>query len=87
MQAPPFGSKNNIFRGNVVSANTTFGIQDLSFAKTNAYYANQAKNNGPTPATTNYSGAGVFPTAPRVTLRLSAVLPRKPNTSALLDPS
>ena len=58
-----FGSKDNIFRGNVVSANTAFGIQDLSFAKTNAYYANQAKNNGLTPATTNYRGTGVFPAA------------------------
>ena len=58
-----FGSKDNIFRGNVVSANTAFGIQDLSFAKTNAYYSNQAKNNGLTPATTNYRGAGIFPAA------------------------
>ena len=56
-----FGSVNNIFRGNVVSANTAFGIQDTTAAKSNAYYSNQAKNNGPTPATTNYSGAGVFP--------------------------
>ncbi len=29
---------------------------------TNAYYSNRAKNNGPTPATTNYSGA-IFPAA------------------------
>ena len=56
-----FGSANNIFRGNVVSANTAFGIQDTTSAKSNAYYSNQAKNNGPTPATTNYSGAGIFP--------------------------
>ena len=56
-----FGSANNIFRGNVVSANTAFGIQDTTTAKSNAYYSNQAKNNGPTPATTNYSGAGIFP--------------------------
>ena len=56
-----FGSANNLFRGNVVSANTNFGIQDTTAAKSNAYYSNQAKNNGPTPATTNYSGAGVFP--------------------------
>ena len=58
-----FGSKNNLLRGNVVSANTIFGIQDLSAAKNNAYYANQAKNNGLTPATTNYRGTGIFPAA------------------------
>ncbi len=61
--SPPctFGSADNIFSGNVLSANTLFGIQDTSAAKSNAYYANRAKNNGPTPATTNYSGAEVFP--------------------------
>jgi hypothetical protein len=56
-----FGSADNIISNNVVSANTTFGIQDLTAAKSNAYYSNRAKNNGPTPITTNYSGAGVFP--------------------------
>ena len=41
-----------------------FEIQAFeSTPKNNAYYSNQAKNNGPTPATTNYSGAGIFPTA------------------------
>ena len=62
-----FGSTNNIFRGNVVLANTAYGIRDTkplsSTPKNNAYYSNQAKNNGPNPATTNYSGAGIFPTA------------------------
>ena len=60
-------SNDNIFRGNVVSANTAYGIRDNkplnSTPKNNAYYSNQAKNNGRTPATTNYSGAGIFPTA------------------------
>ena len=59
----PFVSTNNIFRGNVVSANTHFGIQDVS-GGLNAYYSNQAQNNGTAPATMNYSGALVFPPAP-----------------------
>lgn len=35
-------------------------------ASSNAYYSNQAKNNGPSPATTNYSGA-IFPPASATT--------------------
>ena len=53
-------SGNNIISDNIFSANTAFGIQDLTSAGNNAYYSNRAKNNGPTPASTNYSGA-VFP--------------------------
>lgn len=56
----PFASNNNIISDNVVSANTAFGIQDLSAGMSNAYYSNRAKNNGPTPVSTNFSGV-VFP--------------------------
>ncbi len=56
-----FASNNNIISNNVISANTNYGIQDSSAGASNAYYSNQAKNNGPTPATTNYSGATIFP--------------------------
>lgn len=60
----PGTSGNNIFTGNILSANTQFGINDLTAATLlfNAYYSNQAKNNGATPATTNYAGA-IFPPA------------------------
>ena len=83
-------SNDNIFRGNVVSANTAYGIRDNkplnSTPKNNAYYSNQAKKNGRTPATTNYSGAGIFPTASCNT-RILQCSWSKPHTSAFLEPS
>ena len=62
----PGASNDNIISDNVLSANTNFGIQDLSAGMSNIYYSNRAKNNGPTPASTNYSPAGptsLFPIA------------------------
>lgn len=58
----PFASNNNILSENTVSVNTNFGFLDLSAGQSNAYYTNRAKNNGPNPVTTNYSGA-IFPPA------------------------
>ncbi len=48
---------------NVSISQTVFPPVTISGSiSTNAYYSNRAKNNGPTPATTNYSGA-IFPAA------------------------
>lgn len=57
----PAASFNNIFSENVLIGNLQFGIRDNSaLSNTNAYYKNQAKNNGANPgmagSDTNFSG-------------------------------
>lgn len=52
---------NNMISSNYLLANTTFGILEGTTGTFNAYFSNKAKNNGPTPLTTNYSGPS-FPT-------------------------
>jgi len=47
---------NNVVANNLFVANIQFGILDTTSNKTTAYYKNEAKKNGPTPFTTNYSG-------------------------------
>lgn len=53
-------SSGNIISDNTLAANTDFGIQNATSLSTNAYFSNVAKNNGPTPGSTNYFGDG-FP--------------------------
>ena len=73
----------NIISNNILEANTNFGILDSGvFSGTNAYYTNQAKHNGPTPAIsgsdTNYSGGILNTTGAPIRYWL---LPAAPNTT------
>lgn len=88
---PSGASNDNIISNNVLSANVFvsgsivtggFGIQDSSVGQSNAYYSNQAKNNGPTPQTTNYYGA-IFPPS-TATSACPPAIPATPATTPVL---
>lgn len=57
-------STENVIESNILSSNTLFGIRDETNTNTNSYFSNRAKNNGATPASTNYSSVnGILPPA------------------------
>jgi hypothetical protein len=85
-------SSDNIISNNILQNNKQYGILDTSIlTDTNAYYKNEAKNNGPTPTDsindTNFSnGSSTISSAP---IR-NWILPGLPDTSdnnGILDPA